>query len=157
MTDRVIFVCTLVLAAAYLYATEQLPTLEIGDPLGPKAFPRILGAGLILTAVLLFVEMVKARKTASAITRPAASGEPADHGAPKVVAGVAVWTFLYFLVFEALGYVLATTLYLIPLTMYFNKGKTVTNVLTVVLFCLGSYLMFTKVLGVNLARGILPF
>jgi putative tricarboxylic transport membrane protein len=155
MTDRVIFVCTLVLAALYLYATEQLPTLEIGDPLGPKAFPRILGAGLILTAVLLFVEMVKARKTAPA-DREAPPGKPGERGAPMVVAGVVVWTFLYFLVFERLGYVLATTLYLLPLTMYFNKRKTVMNVLTVVLFCIGSYLMFTKVLGVNLAPGILP-
>jgi putative tricarboxylic transport membrane protein len=155
MTDRVIFVCTLVLAAAYLYATEQLPTLEIGDPLGPKAFPRILGAGLILTAILLMVEMVKARKTAPA-DREAPAGQPPDSGAPVVVAGVAVWTFLYFLVFETLGYVLATTLYLLPLMMYFNKSKPVTNVLTAVLFSLGSYLMFTKVLGVNLAPGILP-
>src|ERR1700739_3049819 len=65
MADRVIFVCTLVLAAVYLYATEQLPSLEIGDPLGPKAFPRLLGAGLVLTAIVMVFEMVRARKTAA--------------------------------------------------------------------------------------------
>lgn len=155
MTDRVIFVCTLVLAGVYLYATEQLPTLEIGDPLGPKAFPRILGAGLILTAILFVFEMVKARRAAPA-KNEAPTGEPPDRGAPMVVAGVAVWTFLYFLVFEALGYVIATTLFLLPLMMYFNKGRTVMNVLTAVLFCIGSYVLFVKVLGVNLAPGILP-
>ena len=156
MADRVIFVCTLVLAAAYFYATEKLPSLEIGDPLGPKAFPRLLGVGLVLTAILLLFEMLKARKTAA--SRPSAAPQgPAERGATRVVAAAAGWTLLYFLVFEALGYVIATILYLIPLMAYFNKGKWVTNVLTAVLFCVLSYVLFTKVLGVNLARGILQF
>ena len=43
LTDRIIGVLTLLLAAVYLYATAQIPTLEIGDPLGPKAFPRLAG------------------------------------------------------------------------------------------------------------------
>ena len=30
-TDRIIGVLTLLLAAVYLYATAQIPTLEIGD------------------------------------------------------------------------------------------------------------------------------
>ena len=37
MADRVILVCTVVIATVYLYATTLIPTLEIGDPLGPKA------------------------------------------------------------------------------------------------------------------------
>jgi hypothetical protein len=32
MADRVIFVCILLLAGLYWWATEQLPSLEIGDP-----------------------------------------------------------------------------------------------------------------------------
>lgn len=156
MADRVIFVCTLVLAAVYLYATEQLPSLEIGDPLGPKAFPRLLGAGLVLTAIVMVFEMVRARKTASGTTASAAP-DPAERKGTLVVALAAVWTLLYFLVFETLGYVLATTLYLYPLMAYFNSGKRLMNGLTAVLFSLLSYLMFVKLLGVNLAPGILPF
>ena len=38
MADRVIFVCTLILAGVYFYATEKLPSLEIGDPLGTQGF-----------------------------------------------------------------------------------------------------------------------
>ena len=155
MADRVIFVCTLVLAGVYLYATEQLPTLEIGDPLGPKAFPRLLGAGLVVAAILMVFEMAKARRAALA-NREAPAAAPPESGAPLVVVGVAVWTFLYFMVFEGLGYVIATTLYLLPLMMYFNKRRTVMNVLTAVLFSVGSYVLFVKVLGVNLAPGILP-
>ena len=143
----------LILAGVYFYATEQLPTLEIGDPLGPKAFPRLLGIGLVIAAVVLLLEILRARKTAPAGQRT----EAPDHSAYLVVGGVTIWTFLYFLVFEPLGYIIATSIYLLALTAYFNRGKWVANVLTSVLFCVGSYLMFVKALGVNLTRGILPF
>ena len=61
LADRIIFVCIIVLAAGYFYATSEIPSLEIGDPLGPKAFPRLLGIALLLTAGLLFLEMMRAR------------------------------------------------------------------------------------------------
>ena len=154
MADRVIFVCTLVLAGLYFYATEQLPSLEIGDPLGPKAFPRLLGVGLLVTAVILLLEILRARRTAPRQAAQSAKGDVRPH---MVVVVVSVWTFLYFLVFERLGYVLATIPYLLLLMAYFNRGKWVANVLTAVLFSIVSYLMFTKLLGVNLARGLLPF
>ena len=161
MADRAIFVFTLVLAGAYFYATEKLPSLEIGDPLGPKAFPRLLALALVITAVVMLLEIIrKAKGKAAPVPRsdvPGRVAHPKDRGAYGIVAGVVVWTFLYFLIFERLGYVLATIPYLLGLMSYFNKGKWVANVLTAVLFCVGSYLMFTKILGVNLARGILPF
>jgi putative tricarboxylic transport membrane protein len=69
MTDRVILACTIVLAVVYLYATTLIPTLEIGDPLGPKAFPRLLGIGLLLAAGFLAVEIWKQRRT-NALNRP---------------------------------------------------------------------------------------
>jgi putative tricarboxylic transport membrane protein len=161
MADRVIFVCTLLLAGVYFYATEQLPSLEIGDPLGPKAFPRLLVIALVITAIILLLEILRKPKTAPAAAAAAAAGaaaaDPRERGAKLVVAGAAIWTLLYFLVFETLGFVVATTIYLLVLMAYFNRGKWVANVLTAVLFSLGSYLMFTQLLGVTLARGILPF
>ena len=151
MTDRVIFVCSLVVAVAYLVATSYIPTLEIGDPLGPKAFPRLLGIGLLVAAGLLLLEMWKDRK--------APSPEPADAADWRhvwVIAGVSLWTGLYYAAFETLGYVVATTLYLLALMARFNRGKWAANALTSVLYCVLSYVMFLK-LDVNLPRGILPF
>ena len=154
MADRVIFACTLVLAGVYFYATEKLPSLEIGDPLGPKAFPRLLGVGLVITAIILFFEILRARKTVPAVSN---SPAPTGPGTYHIVAGVTLWTFLYFLIFETLGYIIATSIYLLALMAFFHRGKWISNVLTSVLFCVGSYVMFVKLLGVNLARGILPF
>jgi putative tricarboxylic transport membrane protein len=155
MADRVIFVCTLILAGIYFYATEKLPSLEIGDPLGPKAFPRLLTVGLLITAVVLLLEILRARKE-PVRAAPKAIEEPVDRRAYLVIAGAAVWTFLFFLVFEPLGFMLATSIFLLGLTNYFHRGKWVTNVLSSIGFAVGAYFLF-QVLGVNLPPGILPF
>lgn len=153
LADRVIFVCIIVLAAVYFYATAQIPTLEIGDPLGPKAFPRLLGIGILITAAMLFMEIWRARKTP-----PEDASQPSGDRRHLIVVGAVVaCTAAYLAVFTLLGYVIATSIYLLVLTAYFNRGKWTANILTSVLFSLGSYLMFTKLLGVSLPRGVLPF
>lgn len=155
MADRVIFVCIIVLAAGYFYATAQIPSLEIGDPLGPKAFPRLLGIALLMTGGILLLEMWRARGAET--TESAQTAAAPDRHTVRVIAAVVAWTAVYFIFFEALGYMLATTLFLIPLTAYFNRGRWVMNLTTSVLFALISYTMFTKMLGVSLAKGIIPF
>ena len=94
MADRVIFVCTLILAGIYFYATEKLPSLEIGDPLGPKAFPRLLGVALVITAVMLLLEMIRAKRRSRRARRHPRS--PIDLGVYLVIAGVVVWTYRVF-------------------------------------------------------------
>jgi putative tricarboxylic transport membrane protein len=152
MTDRVILVGIAILAAVYLNATEHLPSLEIGDPLGPKAFPRLLGGVLILTGIFLLVEIIRARKTAPA----AAEVNASETGTYLLIAGVVGWTFVYFLIFERLGYIIATSIYLLAMMAYFNRGKWVANVITTIAFAVASYWMF-KTLGVTLPPGIMPF
>jgi putative tricarboxylic transport membrane protein len=153
MTDRIVFVSILILAGVYFWATSQIPTLEIGDPLGPKAFPRLLGVGLLISAAMLLAEIIKAGKSAPAST----SSEPEEASTYKIVAAVVVATGIYFALFEPLGYAVSTTLFLLAMTHFFNKGKMLTNVVTSILYGFISYYVFTKALGVNLPRGILPF
>ena len=155
MADRVIFVCTLMLAAVYFYATSQIPSLQIGDPLGPKAFPYLLGIGLLITAGMLLAEILRARKAPD--PHETALHEKEDRSHLLVIGAVVLWTGIYFGVFELLGYMIATTVYLFVLMSYFNRGKWLANALTSVLFCVGSYLLFSHVLGVSLARGPLNF
>jgi putative tricarboxylic transport membrane protein len=153
VTDRVIFVCTVLAAAVYLYATTLIPTLEIGDPLGPKAFPRLLGICLLIGAGLLFAEIWKERKAALPVSD---TREPSDVRHLWVLAAIVGWTALYYISFERAGYVVATAVYLLALMAWFNRGKWVANVLTSVLFGALSYYMFLK-LDVRLPQGILPF
>ena len=154
MADRIIIFLTLVLAAVYLYATEQFPTMEISDPLGPKAFPRLLGIGLFLTGVALLVEMVRKGKAKSTEDRAEATIPWRQY---TIVGAAVAWTFLYFAVFERLGYSLSTTFYLLGLTAYFHRGRWTANLLTSVLYSFVSYALFSNLLDVRLPRGILPF
>lgn len=156
LADRIIFVCIIVFAGVYFYATAQIPSLEIGDPLGPKAFPRLLGIGLLITAGMLFIEMMKARRMTAEMESDK-EAEAAEFGHVKVIVGVVIWTALYYAVFEHLGFIIATAVFLLGLTSYFHRGHWLTNVLTSVLFAVGAYALFVKALGVTLAPGILSF
>ena len=150
MTDRVIFACTIIIAAGYLYATTLIPSLEIGDPLGPKAFPRLLGIGLLIAAGLLFLEMWKDRKQQAPV--PAAA-DPREVQHLWVLAGVVVWTAVYYIFLEKLGYIVDSAIYLLALMAWFNRDKWVANGLTAVFYSVLSYIMFVK-LDVNLPRGV---
>jgi putative tricarboxylic transport membrane protein len=153
MTDRVILVCTIIVAAVYLYATTLIPTLEIGDPLGPKAFPRLIGTAMLIGAAMLAVEMWKARAQGGA-REPGEA--PFDPAVLKVLAAVAAWTGVYYACLQGLGYIVATTLFLLPIMAWFNPRKWLANALSSMGFALLTYWLFLA-LDVRLPRGILPF
>ncbi len=154
LADRIIFVCIIVLAAGYFYATSEIPSLEIGDPLGPKAFPRLLGIALLLTAGLLFLEMMRARASRVA---PEEEAPKEDLGHVPVIAAVSVWTGLYYAVFEHAGYLLSTFVFILGLMAYFHRGRWLTNLVTAAVFTVTSYALFVKALTVTLPAGILSF
>jgi len=158
--DRIIVACTVVLALLYFYGTSLIPSLQIGDPLGPKAFPYLIGIGLLVSAAWLLLETLQAGKADAAekqeLPHQADMG-PEDHRHLLVIAGVVAWTAIYFALFEPVGFLLATPVALLGLMAYFNRNKWLANVSTSVLFPVGTYFLFSKVLGVNLAKGLLPF
>jgi putative tricarboxylic transport membrane protein len=158
--DRIIVVCTVILALLYLYGNSLIPSLQIGDPLGPKAFPYLIGIGLLVSAAWLLLETWRTGNAHAAdlqeLADPTDVG-PEDHRHLLVIAGVVAWIAFYFALFEPVGFLLATPVTLLGLMAYFNRNKWLANVLTSVLFPLGTYFLFSKVLGVNLAKGLLPF
>ena len=141
----------LLLAAAYLYATSMLPSMEIGDPLGPKAFPVLLGILLALAGVLLLIESRSLR----AGPAPAAAGPTAAR--PHAVAGVAIATGAFFALLEPLGYLIAFTLYLYLVMLWLHGRRPALCLVISVLFAIGSYALFAKGLGVTLPKGLLYF
>jgi putative tricarboxylic transport membrane protein len=153
MADRVILVCTIVVAVVYLSATTLIPSLEIGDPLGPKAFPRLIGAALLIAAALLALEMWKAREKATAKESGVAAFDPK---VVKVLGAVVIWMGVYYATLDWLGYILATSAFLFPLMAWFNRGKWLTNALSAAAFSGLTYWLFVA-LDVRLPRGLMPF
>ncbi len=164
-TDKFIVLATVLLAAFYWFATEQIKEPLIGDPIGPKAIPRLLIIGLLIAAVLLWLETLagaKAKARAQA-TNKALPGETSQQEAPAgargylFIAAMVLSTLGYFFLFNWLGYALATALYLYALMAIFNPGKTRANALTAAGFSFGSYLAFTRLFGAQIPAGLLPF
>lgn len=154
MADRVILVCTVLLAVIYLYASTLIPVLEIGDPLGPKAFPQLLGIAMLIACAFLGWEIWRARRGPAG---EAAAAEPQFEGRTiRVLLVIVLWTGLYYSVFEKLGYIVATIIYLLPMMAWFNRGRWIANIASTVLFVAFTYFLFVK-LEVRLPQGVLPF
>jgi putative tricarboxylic transport membrane protein len=153
MVDRIILACTVLLAAVYLYATTLIPSLEIGDPLGPKAFPRLIGIALLIAAGMLGLEMWRERGKNAAQGGGAALFDPR---VVKVITVVAIWVGIYYSTLEVLGYIVATSAFLFPLMAWFNRGKWLANAVSAVAFAALTYWLFVA-LDVRLPRGMLPF
>lgn len=55
-TDRIFGVVVILVALAFIVSAYNLPAGNIFDKLGPKAFPIIIGVGMILSAAVLVVK-----------------------------------------------------------------------------------------------------
>ncbi len=137
------------LAGFYLLQVRDIVAPLYTDPVGPKAFPTLIGIGMLVSAGIMVMEYLQARK----------SGE-AEAGSEQLsfswaIPGVVVWTFAYLAVFEWLGYVLATAFYIIPLMMVFNRGRPLVNIVVGLLFSMVSYLCLAVLLEAQLPTGTL--
>ena len=86
------------------------------DPLGPAAFPIALGAGISLCGLLLAASMLVFRGRPPGRAGPLADAgdeEESETGAfsPVRLVGAVVATAVYLAIFEPLGYIVATPLY----------------------------------------------
>jgi putative tricarboxylic transport membrane protein len=154
MANYIAVVCFCVLAGIYLYAASLFPVMKSQDPMGPRVFPVLLGVLLLVGSVLLFLETVRTRAQINKEEKVPQEGAAKPE---RVLWAVVAWTVIFLFAFEPLGYVVATTVYIFPLTIYFNAKKWWTNTITSLLFPIGVYVLFVKFLGVMLPKGVIPW
>ena len=152
--DRIILACTVILTLLYMYATTLIPVLAIGDPLGPKAFPWLLGIVMLIACGFLAWEIWGPRRKNN--QEETATEPQFDGKVIPVLLVIVLWTGCYYLAFEQLGYVLATLIYLVPMMAWFNRGRWIANIASAALFAGLTYYMFVE-LEVRLPQGVLPF
>ncbi|USU20650.1 tripartite tricarboxylate transporter TctB family protein [Paraburkholderia fungorum] len=161
--------CVITLAVVYLYMDMRLPEVRLSDPLGPKAFPALVGVGLIASALTLLLEGRNRHRSHSHIdtaVRPAsAAAAEVQHASsaresknhPLILIGMVAWTALYYLAFERVGYLLATSIFLFGLLIYFNRNRLKTNLAIALGVTVFFDLLFSQLLGVPMPTGFLPF
>lgn len=117
------------------------------DPIGPRPYPVIL-----LSLLAFFCALI--------VFRPKKLGEQISMGLTKpiiknlIICGVAM--LLYGVLFEWLGYIIATVLMATVVGLLFDGKKVPTMIASVVMAVL-TYLLFDKALDVSLPLGLLSF
>ncbi len=143
----------IVFGAAFAYQAYVLPRATVGNPMGPVLYPIILGCGLGIFGIILTVEeFIRLRKT---------GGEGRIRSMKITVFGrniaiVATLCAGYAFLFERVGYVLSTFLFLGTVLLLFNGFKRWKLGITLsVAFSVGVYFLFSTVLAIPLPR--MPF
>jgi putative tricarboxylic transport membrane protein len=164
MRDWVLAGCAVIGALIYLYADSQLPLVRIGDPLGPKIFPAIIGGGLLLSGLLLMLETYRKRRRVVSVSAaalspapPVPAHAPQDRQRPGVLLGMLAWTVVYYFAFEPVGYLVSTVVFLLGLLTMFHRKKPRTNLAVALGFTAVIYAIFTQLLHVPMPQGILEF
>ena len=135
---------------AYFITALLLPEQMMGDRLGPKVFPLIVGAAAILAgAGLSFFEIWKKSTRKDEVD----FGFNTERDVWVKIAVLTVAGIFYGLSIDFLGFILATTAIMLVATLLINKGHLKQNITVSVLFSIVSYLGFGIALQLSLPRG----
>lgn len=139
-TDRLLGATAIAVAAIMFVFAYGLQAPFAYEPVGPRAFPLIAAGMIALCGVIL-------------VLKP---GEPSAEPAGPIGALAALSGSLvgYALLFQPLGFVIATTIFMIPIAMIFG-AKWWQGAMTGFVLAVSSYLLFDRMLEVVLPIG--PF
>lgn len=145
-----------VVGLIYLVLALRLPHLNLGDPLGPKVFPLLIGiATVVLGGVLLVKDILS-------------SPEKREIVVMKMTQDVRTLIFrigltsvsgiLYGFLLDPLGYLLSTFIFMLLIMYVVNKfERLLENIIVSVGFSLATYVGFGILLKLSLPRGIFYF
>jgi putative tricarboxylic transport membrane protein len=151
MVNRILGLLCLSLAVAMAWAAHGYAAEISYEPVGPRAFPTLLAAVLALAGLWL---ALRPARTAA----PAAGAAPGDdHGGLALPLVLTVGAMLaYALLFQWLGFVLATALMTLPVGLSFG-GRPLPLLATGLGLGLGLFFLFDKLFDVVLPTGVLAF
>lgn len=149
-SDLVVAGLTAALALACLIGAVTIHHVSMGDPLGPRAFPIMIGVCLLIVSGLLVWETLKVESspTIGEVVMPLLRD--------RNVVGTLLVMLVFAIVFERLGYLLSVSCLMLVLTnMIHGRQHYVANTVVSIGFAVVSYVLFDKFLGAALPSGLL--
>lgn len=143
MSDRLLGAACVVVAAGMAWAAQSYVPAFSYEPVGPRAFPRLLAALMALAGAWLVV-------------RPTLAGHAFEFASLRRIGLSALAVLVYALLFELLGFPLATALMAVPVGMAFGGGA-LPSLAGGAGLGIGLYLLFDKLLDVVLPTGLLSW
>lgn len=138
----------------YTFSAFLLPDAKIGVPYEPKIFPAILGVCLLLLGTVLIVQEIRLlTKSKETATKASFIGEEQKNILFTLLNG-----FLYAVLFDRIGYVLSTFIFLnIQLFIFRGKKTWKSTLLISFIFSVVAFLLFNTMMGVYLPKSPLGF
>lgn len=138
-TDRILGVAAIAVAAIMLAFGYGLEAPFAYEPTGPRAFPLIAAAMIALSGVIL-------------VWKPGEADPSMPPMPGRAIVALSGLLLAYAFLFQPLGFVVATTVFMIPIAMIFG-AKWWQGVLVGALLSVSSFLLFDRVLDVVLPTG----
>lgn len=142
-------IITIVIGLTYAIMAFNFPNATVGRPLEPKIFPVILGIAMtILGFALLIDELIKNSKSKDKETIKLSFGNNGKKIAITVINAIA-----YALLFNILGYVLSTIIFLeVELLIFGGLKSWKISTIVSVIFSIIAFLIFNTLLGLYLPK-----
>ncbi|RPH51263.1 MAG: tripartite tricarboxylate transporter TctB family protein [Desulfobacteraceae bacterium] len=142
-TERIGAAIVLLFGTGYLWEAIRMEEANIGDPLGPKVFPIILGALMVALGLSLLIRPMGGSQS-QPFTKTAAY--------VFVLAGLLC---AYGFGIEWIGYPAATFLFLLAASRLLGEKSWVACIVIPLALSLGIFGLFTRVLGIPLPLGFI--
>lgn len=138
---------SMIMGLVYGAQAFALPRAPIGNPMGPVYFP--LGLAGLMLGLGAFLFVTEARKGLNSDDK---SKRPKFHfESMKLIFAVIGFCLLYTVIFEWLGFVLSTIVFLMSMLMVVNGPKKwLLNAVVTVGFSLGAWYLFVQVFQISL-------
>jgi putative tricarboxylic transport membrane protein len=157
--ERLASLVLIVGSLAYLVGAFLIPMPVLKQQLGPDAFPKAIGLGLlILSAIYAFQQFrggVKEDEKRAAII--GAEGKIERKADLKTMGFMLVVMLCYALAFERLGYAISTFLAFMAGALYLDRRHLARDGFIAILASFVLYYIFSAFLRVNLPAGLLSF
>jgi len=138
----------------YTLSTFLLPGAKIGVSYEPKIFPAILGISLLVLGTVLIVQEIRLiAKAKDPVTKASFIGEEQKNILFTLLNGL-----LYAVLFDRIGYVFATFIFLnIQLFIFRGKKTWKSTLLISAIFSVVAFILFNTLMGVYLPKSPLGF
>lgn len=143
MSDRILGAVCVVAAAGMAWAAQSYAPAFSYEPVGPRAFPRLLAGLMAIGGAWLMI-------------KPTLVGSPFQQGSVRLIGLSVLTVFVYAFLFEILGFPLATAVMAVPVGMAFG-GTWKQSLIGGAGMGLAFYVLFDKLLDVILTSGLLSF
>lgn len=142
-------IITIAVGLTYMIMAFNFPDATVGRPMEPKIFPIMLGIALtILGLALLIQELMKNSKNKEKETIKLSFG---NNG--KKIAITVVNAIVYAILFNILGYILSTIIFLeVELLIFGGLKSWKVSTIVSVLFSVIAFIIFNTLLGLYLPK-----